>query len=183
MNEGADMSCNELWQNGLAQNGMAQNGLAEEDLVAWLDGELAGEEAARVKAHLAGCAPCRKLAAALRESGAMLERLPGISPDAGFEARVVAATKLKAAETVPRGKLHLLRRRIVAAAVLVVGIAGGFAWREVRAARDEDAIVQDLAVLSNLDALQSTDAVELAQLVDDLDVLDALGADDPEKDG
>lgn len=168
---------------------MTCNELPEEDLVAWLDGESAPADAARVAAHVAACAVCGREAALLRESGELLARLPDLSPSSGFEARVVAAVRSDrdgVTATAPRGRLVLLRPRVAAAAAAVlVGVTAGAWWlssngnaeRDVLTAREEQAIAEDLAVISNLEALQGAEAVELAQLADDLDVLDALGSE------
>jgi anti-sigma factor RsiW len=165
----------------------------DEDLVAWADGELGAADRARVEAHLKDCAPCRREAALLRESGELLRRMPGLAPRADFEARVVAAARETPAttHTAPRGRLVFLRPRVAAAAaVLLVGVSAGAVWLssrghddELLTARDEDAIVEDLALLTNLDALQNADAKDLAQLVDDLDVIDSTPEGDPEKGG
>ena len=155
--------------------------LNPEDLVAWLDGECDAAEAARVQAHVASCAACRREAELLRGSGALLARLPGLAAPEGFDTRVVAA-----ARTAPRGRLLRLRPRVAAAAAAVVAVAAGVWWfagsrdassSGVLSAREEEALAEDLAVISSLDVLEKADARELAQLVDDLDVIDALGPD------
>jgi anti-sigma factor RsiW len=162
----------------------------EEDLVAWLDGELAPADAARVAAHLRGCGVCRREAAALRESGAMLERLPTLEPPADFVSRVVAAARDSSstvAET-PRGRLHLLRRSVAAAAVAaVLMVAAGVWWSssggDVLSAGEAEAIARDLALLSNLEVLETSEASEIARVVDDLDVLDAYFTEEAEDQG
>jgi anti-sigma factor RsiW len=160
--------------------------LPAEDLVAWIDGECDAGEAARVAGHVASCPACAREARLLRESGALLARLPSLAPSAEFEARVVAAARNGATATAPRGRLVLLRPRVAAAAAAaVVAAAAGVWWLtasrqeagDVLTAREEAAVVEDLAVISNLDALQQADAGELARLADDLDVIDALGPD------
>jgi anti-sigma factor RsiW len=165
---------------------MTCNELPEEDLVAWLDGECAPADAARVAAHVAACAVCRREADLLRASGELLSRLPDLAPSSGFEARVVAAVRADGTATAPRGRLVVFRPRVAAAAAAVlVGVTAGAFWlssggppgSEVLTAREEEAIAEDLAVISNLDALENSEAVELAQLADDLDVLDAIGSE------
>jgi anti-sigma factor RsiW len=162
------------------------NELPAEDLIAWLDGECDADDAARVAAHVGSCSACAREARLLRESGALLARLPSLAPSAGFEARVVAAARGSDTVTAPRGRLVLLRPRVaVAAAAVIVCVTAGAWWltsakpdaNDVLTAREEVAVADDLAVISNLDALQQADVVELAQLADDLDVLDALGSE------
>ena len=41
----------------------AAHPLPPEDLMAYLDGQVNGEEAHRIQAHLSGCEACRQLAA------------------------------------------------------------------------------------------------------------------------
>jgi anti-sigma factor RsiW len=165
---------------------MNSNHLPAEDLVAWLDGECDAAAAARVAAHVGSCPACAREARLLRASGALLARLPSLAPSAGFDARVVAAARSTATVTAPRGRLVWLRPRVAAAAAAVlVGVTAGAWWltssrhdsNEVLTAREEAAVADDLAVISNLDALQQSEAGELAQLADDLDVLDALGSE------
>lgn len=50
----------------------------ETELIAYLDGSLAGEARARVAAHLDGCAECR---AALEDFGGLLARLAATAPE------------------------------------------------------------------------------------------------------
>jgi anti-sigma factor RsiW len=155
-----------------------------EEIVAWLDGEANASDAARVAAHVDSCAACRREAALLRESGELLARLPGAAPSAGFEARVVAAARQADVVTASHGRLVFLRPRVAAAAAVLVGVAAGVWWlapgapSDVLTARDEEALAEDLAVITNLDALSVADSKDLAQLADDLDVIDALGGDE-----
>jgi anti-sigma factor RsiW len=153
-------------------------GLPIEDLVAWLDAEASPEEAARASAHVATCDACRREAEALRRTGRLLEEVAvhTPAPSIEFAARVAAA--------VPRGRLHRMVPRIAVAAAVLVGAAAGAWWLaqdregDVLTAREEEAIARDLDVLSNLDALERSDPLELAQVVDDLDVIDAVGHDE-----
>ena len=178
-----------MTNDGLPPNGpdAGQGHLAPEDLVAWLDGEATAAEAGRVASHLRACAACRREAAALRESGDLLARLPGLAPSSGFEARVVAASRGGSTSTAPRGRLVFLRSRAaVAAAAVLVAAAAGTWWLagdraasgDVLTARDEETLAEDLVVISNLDALEQAEAADLAQLADDLDVIDSLPAEE-----
>jgi anti-sigma factor RsiW len=162
-------------------SGLPPEKLSPEDLVAWLDGECDAAEAARVEAHVAACSSCRREAELLRGSGALLARLPGMTAPAGFDARVVAASR-----AAPAGRVFRLRPRVAAAAAALVAVSAGVWWLAgsrdaaqpgVLTARDEEALADDLAVISSLDILEAADAPELAQIVDDLDVIDGLGPD------
>ena len=65
---------------------------AESRLCAWLDDELAGADHELTGAHLASCAECRSLAAAMTRLAAELPRLAELRPDPGFVEAVLAAT-------------------------------------------------------------------------------------------
>jgi anti-sigma factor RsiW len=159
--------------------------LTDDELVAWVDGECSADDAARVAAHVAACSVCTREARLHRRSGEMIARLPAIAPSAGFEARVVTAAR--GSTTAPGGRVVFLRPRVAAAAAAVLLCAGAGVWwiasssepgaPDEITAREAAAVADDLAVLSNLDALQQADEQELAQLADDLDVLDAIGTD------
>ncbi len=161
--------------------------LPPEDLVAWLDGESGADDTARVEAHVAACADCRREAELLRGSAALLARLPGHTAPAGFDARVVAAARAAPAPaTSSSGRVQRLRPQVAAAAAALVVVAVGVWWfagsRDaseggVLTAREEEALAEDLAVVSSLDVLEAAEATELSQIVDDLDVLDGLGPD------
>lgn len=162
---------------------MSCNGLSPEELVAWLDGECAAAEAARVQSHVAACAECRREAELLRGSAALLARLPGLAAPAGFETRVVAAARAVPASS---GRMFRLRPRVAAAAAAIVAVAAGVWWiaadrgassASVLTSREEEALADDLVVISSLDVLQAADEKELAQVADDLDVIDSLGTD------
>ena len=62
-------------------------------LSAYLDGELGAEERAAVKAHLAVCSDCAGLLNDISAVDAGLKRLPGITPNPFFAARVSAAAR------------------------------------------------------------------------------------------
>ncbi len=162
--------------------------LPHEDLIAYLDGELAAEDAVRVRTHLEAHSECRAEADALEQSAALLARLPGLEPSPDFVARTLA--KARSGD----GRLHRLPLLRWAAAAAIVAAAGGW-WLTRDAATptapdgapggdpepqialtasDERAIARDLLVLTNLELLESSEAAELLELVDDLDVLDSL---------
>jgi anti-sigma factor RsiW len=161
--------------------------LTAEDLVAWLDGELAPEEARRVEHHVAGCPACAREADLLRRSGALLAQLPGLAPTPGFADRVVAAARPASPQArVLRGRFGA----VAAAAAAILVLAAGGAWLATRSgdaatlsSREEEEIARDLFVLAHLDTLRAADDDLLATLADDLDVLDAaadLALDDDE---
>lgn len=67
----------------------------------WLDGRLAARSAARVQAHVAGCAACSREAAAWRSTFAALGSLGRLDPSEGFGARVMAHVQVPAPVPAP----------------------------------------------------------------------------------
>lgn len=67
--------------------------LPADDLVAWVDGELAPPDAARVASHVAGCAVCARETDLLRRTGDLVARLPRDAAPPGFAASVLAAAR------------------------------------------------------------------------------------------
>ena len=67
-----------------------------ERLQEWLDGRLAARSAARVEAHLAGCAACAGEAAAWSGTFAALHRVERFAPAEGFAERVMAQVRVPA---------------------------------------------------------------------------------------
>ena len=101
------------------------------DLVALLDGELAGAAKAALEAHLAACEACRRERDALARTGALLASYGAPEPAPGFEARVRA--RIAASESAERQRKILApivpgwRRFVVPAAVaagLLLGAVG-----------------------------------------------------------
>lgn len=177
--------------------------LPTEDLVAWLDGELPPEAARGVERHVAACADCAREADLLRRSGALVAGLPRRTPSRGFEARVAAAVRAavvnpadspadsEVAAAAPAGRVlrpAFPRWAGIAAAAVVVALGGWWLTSpeplpgELSRA-DEEAIARDLFVITHLDTLGAADADELAQLADDLDVIDAAADTEPADDG
>ncbi len=58
-----------------------------ENLIAFLDEELAADERTRFESHLSGCESCRAALELQRGLGESLAALPQIAPSAGFESR------------------------------------------------------------------------------------------------
>jgi anti-sigma factor RsiW len=93
-------------------------------LSALIDGELSHAQRERVLAHLAGCAPCRQEAAALRALKQRMHALGDATADTALTDRLVA---LGALGPVPGGMILSRRRwpvRSIAAAFLTVAGLG-----------------------------------------------------------
>ena len=155
-----------------------------EDLVALADGELTGTDLENVENHVAGCSACARDLELLIATGDLLAGLPAVEASPGFVDHVMSATRGPAtsqrAPASPAGRVFALRpARIAIAAALLAGVAGvwwlGDAPEPVLGpltAQEEQDIAQDLYILSSLDALEAADAEELAQLVNELDLLE-----------
>ena len=64
--------------------------LTDQRIQEWLDGQLSQGEAARIEAHLDGCARCRAEAEVWRDLIADLSSLPALIPAASFSGQVLA---------------------------------------------------------------------------------------------
>lgn len=146
-----------------------------EDLTALADGALPEERAREVRAHLAGCAPCRAEEARLSAALSLLSRLPPApEPSPFFEARLAA--RIAEEERRPRGLLDRLSLRlrfaIPAGAVAAAGLAVFLGIRAQRA--EERAIAEHLELLSDYEVVASLDAVESEEDADVVAHLDEL---------
>jgi anti-sigma factor RsiW len=108
---------------------------ARELLSALVDEELSVEQTRELRAHLAGCADCRRELEALRSTVALVRSVPPVRAPIGFVDRVLAAAR-------PTPWYRRLARRlfvplrikvpIEAAAVVVVAIIAVHLFRETR---------------------------------------------------
>jgi anti-sigma factor RsiW len=168
--------------------------LPVEDLVAWLDGEAAPEDAARIAAHAASCPRCAREAEFLRRTGEFVAALPRRRAAQGFDERVLRAVRepdddaasAPAAPVIPLRRWSAARRAVAAAAVLVVAVGGWWVATSSSdparlSTREEEEIARDLYVLAHLDTLNAADEEELATVADDLDAIE--NATDAEEDG
>ena len=63
---------------------------ADELLSALLDGQLAADEAAEVRAHVAGCDDCARELDDVRQARRLVRELPAVDPPAWFLAELLA---------------------------------------------------------------------------------------------
>jgi anti-sigma factor RsiW len=148
----------------------------EDELTAYVDGEMSAVEAARVRAHLTSCAPCRATEALLRRTVAELAALPAFEPSVALRRRVLAQV-----ESLPRPWTeqfrHWLRPGVLApagvalATALVVAVVVG---QRLGAERG-----LELAVAEHYELLSDYEVVGVSR--DDLDVIEHL--DELEKEG
>jgi hypothetical protein len=90
-----------------------------EELSAYLDGELSGEEKEAVRAHLEGCADCRELLEKLRETAGAVKELPPVRAPKDLRDKVMASV---AKESERRRVTWGRRLWPVAATILIASI-------------------------------------------------------------
>ena len=152
----------------------------------FIEGELADGEFRRIEAHLAGCAPCVREAAALREAVARVRDLPESPVPEGFLDGLSAAVQ----QRIAKGPAHRtpFRKRLrawigglpglqpvpaVSAAaamglLLAIGLGYGPRIPHVPPSGDGGVAAESLSIAQNLDVLEQFD------LLEDLDVLEQL---------
>lgn len=103
-------------------------------LAALIDGQLTGAEAARVNAHLAGCARCREARDRFRSATDMLARLTRVEAPASIWTSIEHAEPWKLGTREPRERgtpepWNLRRRVIAVTVVLVLAATSLMLWR------------------------------------------------------
>ncbi len=128
----------------------------EDRISAWIDGELAQQDASAVETHVAGCATCQELVASLRNLSPYFET--DVTPDPGFVVRF--RERRDEVSVAPWWTWRELALRLVplAAAVLVAAIA--VLWRSPAPAGslqelERDALGSPVAFDSGPDAVLS----------------------------
>jgi anti-sigma factor RsiW len=123
----------------------------------WMDGELSGTEALEVERHLSECDSCRRLLAEDRAVWALLDRSSFSAAEELAEGRKFLA----AVESRLRAGRARRRSAILAAAALLL-LALGFFW--FLRSREDQAIIENLAVLQDLQAAPAAGVAEVADV-------------------
>ena len=97
--------------------------LPPEDVMAYLDGELNGDEARDIQAHLASCPECQRLSAELREGSMQLREWSVEDARLTFVAPAPRQNPPRRDWFGPRVWTYLTRRPLIAGAVAVVAVA------------------------------------------------------------
>ncbi|HMO84284.1 MAG TPA: hypothetical protein PKC18_05105 [Lacipirellulaceae bacterium] len=154
-----------------------------EEIVAYLDGELSGEECARVERRLAADNDFRQQLQSMERAWTALDRLPMATVDDRFSRTtlsMVVETAARDLETRTRAVPMARRRRLWATvAGAVAAAACGFLAFRVAWPNPNDALAADLAVIDNIDVyLQFQDVAFLQRLQESLgDDLEQLSGD------
>lgn len=110
--------------------GQSEHQRIEEMLSAYIDGELSPKERARVERHLAQCEVCARNLRTLRQTVGLLRQLPTVPAPRSFVLRP-APRPVRAG----RAYTYLRAATALAAALLIVALAGDFALTGLAPAR------------------------------------------------
>ena len=115
----------------------AAHPLPPEDLMAYLDGEVNGEEAHRIQAHLTACEACRQLAADLRQGSMQMKEWRIDGPPASLDApRTRRSTERRSTWLhVARAWNPVTQRPLLAGTAVVVLIAAMIAMQPLQRSR------------------------------------------------
>jgi anti-sigma factor RsiW len=160
-----------------------------ENLVAYLDGELHGAEAAALEAKLNLNPGARAEAETLRRTWQLLDYLPRPEPSLTFTqatlTRISALRPVSAARSIPTGRRWLFGIGW-AAAILVAGITGFAASKRMPAGADrsepssvsvEEELKRDFDVIENLALYKNVDGLPFLESLADADDPDLFGDD------
>lgn len=139
-----------------------------ENLVAYLDGELAAPEAEAVRLHLDVCDECREYARLLKKSYDALQHLEAPEAPYGFAAKVSARASRRARPVFVYAALAAAAALVILA-IVRVAIPRGDALAPA-AAPDSPAIAT--AYSNGEDALTQMELLDAIDLVDDVDVME-----------
>jgi len=144
-----------------------------EELMALLDEELSSGQKAEVEDHLSGCPSCRKELDRLHRTLGLLASLPTCEPSEGF----ARSFWLRLAREPRRasfwnGSLGWGRAIAVAAGLVVCVVLTGLLW--MRAPSEPWLSREDREIATRLELFQDYDAIAQLDLLEDLDVIEAL---------
>jgi anti-sigma factor RsiW len=140
-----------------------------EELVAYLDGELDGEDSLRVERRLAEDAAYRQALQELEKAWDLLDALPHAHPDEDFTRTTVEMVVLSARQDIEQVKTHARRRQWIslltlAVLALVAALAGfgGVYWTSTRPNRElvRDLPMRDLPIIENMEYYRHADSLE-----------------------
>lgn len=142
----------------------AQNGDIDEQLVAYLDGELDAEEAARIERRLADDPHFRARLVQLQRAWDMLDTLERTEADDHFTQSTVAMVAVKAQDDLKVESQSGRRSRNAAWVALAIGGMAaaivGFLMIQNRLDRPNRELVRDLPVIERIDEYRNVDSVE-----------------------
>lgn len=138
-----------------------------EQLVAYLDGELAPEECRRVEQRLADDAPFRLRLQQLQQTWDLLDQLPRSDVSDSFTQTTMEVVALAAADDVQGFATGAATRRsllwLAVTAVTLLAAGLGYYAMHRRVEQPNEQLVRDLPLLENLDLYYHADSVEFLE--------------------
>jgi len=136
----------------------------DEELVAYLDGELAAEEAARIERRLAEDPLYRARLAQLQRAWDLLDTLQRAEADDELVHSTVAMVAIQAEQDARTQKLRIVRRRTLGwlglAAAVLLAAGGTYYLVYQRLAQPYQQLVRDLPVIERVDEYRNIDNVD-----------------------
>jgi anti-sigma factor RsiW len=138
----------------------------EEDLVAYLDGELTGEDILRIEARLSSDESYRLQLQQLQRAWDLLDELPRVEVSESFSQSTVSMVVLQASGEFPTAKPRFRAWRYVltVAATFLAATVGFWATYLIYDLPNRE-LLADLPVIERLDAYQSAEDVEFLRLL------------------
>jgi anti-sigma factor RsiW len=146
-------------------------GRIKEELLAYLDGELGENQAARVRKHLDLCPACKLQSSQLEAAGTVLDAIPEIEPAQDFTARTLKRAMNTQVEPAV-SRLRLIRRLAPVAAAAAVLIALTL-WLVVPSGpiSIEDLSPVEKEIVQNMEVLENLEILENLEVLSDLELL------------
>jgi anti-sigma factor RsiW len=133
------------------------------ELVAYLDGELGPDDAARIERRMADDPRYAARLNQLQRAWDMLDVLHRAEADDDFVRSTVAMVAIKAENDAKTGQMKAVRRRSYAwlalTAVVLLAAATAYGFVQYRLSEDNRQLVQDLPVIERMDQYQAIDGV------------------------
>lgn len=140
----------------------------EEDLVAYLDGELTGEDILRIEARLSSDDGYRHQLQQLQRAWDLLDDLPRVEASESFSQSTVSMVALQASGEYPaanaKSKSRIWRYALATAATLSAGLIGYGVTYFIYDSPNRE-LLADLPVIERLDVYQSADDIEFLRLL------------------
>jgi hypothetical protein len=152
-----------------ASNNAASGNTAsiDEEIVAYLDGELDAEAAAKVERRLADDPRYNARLNQLQRAWDMLDTLRRTEADDDFVNSTVAMVAVQAEEAAKTQGLRAVRRRnytwLALAAIALLSATTAFTMIQTWFSRDNRQLVRDLPVIEHVDEYRNIDSLEFAR--------------------
>jgi anti-sigma factor RsiW len=143
---------------------IAETSAIDEELVAYLDGELSPEEAARVERRMAEDPKYNARLNQLQRAWDLLDTLQRTEADDDFVHSTVAMVAVQAEGDAQTQKLRVVRRRalgwLAVVALAVLSATTAYVVIQRRLSRDNWKLVHDLPVIEHVDEYRNIDSLD-----------------------